>query len=175
MSSLCIRFDPELPEPNSCKFIFIQFFLYRNNSKVKSCTLLLLLSNFILLQIWCIMEHCYIFYGTNTCSSLNLFRILYLCFSCFFGRNFAVSPDYSTWVMAYFQFPTLRECDQWVSEASRRRVVGHWHFHNLPELELSSELSDLTYGLQFCPFPQTVWPCGTQLSWSNPPKGHQQS
>ena len=95
------------------------------------------------------MEHCSIFYGTNTCSSHNLFRILNLCFSCIFcsdntvylyekPRNFSVALVFSTWLMAYFQFPTFRECDQRWVKPQKGRVVSDLPFCNLPELKQSS-------------------------------------
>ena len=53
-------------------------------------------------------------------------------------RNFSVALVFSTWLMAYFQFPTFRECDQRWVKPQKGRVVSDLPFCNLPELKQSS-------------------------------------
>ena len=164
MSSLCIRFYSELPEPNSCKFILIQFFLCRNNSKVKACTLLLficptaksslvlccyskLFSKFKVLRffifgaLWSTIVffigptpvQAIIFLGFSTFALVASFAVMICLYEK--PRNFAVALVYSTSLMAYFQFPTFRECDQRWVKPHKGRVVSDLPFWNLPEMK----------------------------------------
>lgn len=51
-----------------------------------------------------------IFLGSSTFALVASFAVM-ICLD-EKPRNFAVALVYSTWLMALFQFPTFRECDQ---------------------------------------------------------------